>query len=178
MESQKLKPIYSADEIASTVGRLAREISRDYRGQQPILIGVLKGAFVFMADLVRRLEIPAEIEFVTLSSYGKATETTGRVKIIRCLQVPVRGRHVVIVEDIVDSGLTLEFFVKYLLRRKPASIKVCALLDKAARRKVTVPIDYRGLSAPEAFLVGYGLDWNENFRCLPGIYALSPEAIT
>jgi hypoxanthine phosphoribosyltransferase len=130
---------------------------------------------MFMADLVRYLNLSVEMEFITLSSYGADIETSGRVKIVRGLGTPVKGRDVVVVEDIVDTGETLSFLLKYLIRSKPASVKVCTLLDKVARRRVAVPIDYRGFVVPDAFVVGYGLDCGEQFRHLPGIYVLKGE---
>lgn len=152
--------------------RIAAEINRDFHGRRVLMLGVLKGSFIFMADIIRRLEVDTEVEFVTLSSYGGGTKTSGRVKVVRCLRIPVKGRKVIVVEDIVDSGITLDFFLKYLMRRKPASVKVCALLDKASRREVPVSIDYCGFTIPDKFVVGYGIDYGEKYRNLPGIYYL------
>jgi hypoxanthine phosphoribosyltransferase len=147
-------------------------MNRDYQGRKPLLIGVLKGSFMFLADLVRRLEFPLEVDFIALSSYGGGTETSGKVRLAGKLKCPVKGRDVVVVEDIVDTGITLRFFIDYLLRKKPSSLKVCALLDKSGRRRVDVPIDYTGFVIPDEFVVGYGLDYNESFRHLPGVYVL------
>jgi hypoxanthine phosphoribosyltransferase len=175
-EENELQILFRQEEIAQTVVRLAEEIKRDYRGENPLLIGVLKGCFVFMADLTRRLDMPLEIEFVALSSYGRGREkTSGRVKVVRGLTTPVKGRHVLVVEDIVDTGLTLNFFLNYLRRRKPASIKVCSLLDKVEARQVSLELDYRGFVVPDAFIVGYGLDWDEKYRYLPDICSLKPN---
>lgn len=145
----------------------------DYRAKNPLLVGVLKGCFVFMADLVRHLDMPLEVEFLSLSSYGRArARSSGVVRVLRALRTPVKGRHVLVVEDIIDTGLTLRFTLDYLQRRGPASLRVCALFDKPARRQVEVPVDYRGLTIPDVFVVGYGLDYDERFRNLPGLYSL------
>jgi len=168
----QLKILISRDEIAKSVARLAFEIKRDYQGKQPLLIGVLKGSFVFMADLIRRLDLPLELDFIRLSSYGAARESSGRVKVVQELKTPIQGRDVLVIEDIVDTGITTSFLLDYLQKRKPASLKLCALTDKPSRRRVPVSIDYLGLSLPDKFVVGYGLDFDERFRNLPDIYAL------
>jgi hypoxanthine phosphoribosyltransferase len=140
------------------------------------VLGALKGSFVFMADLIRSLDIPLEVEFVSVSSYGRGrTQTLGRVKLVKGLRCPVKGRDVLVVEDIVDTGITLNFLLEYLRRKKPASLKVCALFDKPQRREVDVPIDYVGFLVPDAFVVGYGLDYDERFRELPGLYLLKED---
>ena len=154
------------------VNRLAAEIRRDYQDKSPLLVGVLKGSFVFMADLVRQLDFPLEVDFIRLSSYGRGKESLGKVKVVPGLRSSVRGRHVLVVEDIVDSGLTTSFLLDYLKGKKPASVKLCALTEKPARRQVPVVIDYLGLTVPDEFLVGYGLDWDEKFRNLPDICVL------
>ena len=156
-------------EIAAAVKRLAAEIRRDYQGKQPLLIGILKGSFVFMADLIRELGLPVEIDFVKLSSYGSGTETSGKVKIVQGLKTPIKDRDVLVVEDIVDTGLTVSFLMKYLRKKKPASLKLCALTDKPSRHKVPLAIDYLGFTVPNKFIVGYGIDWNEKFRHLRDI---------
>ena len=141
-------------------------------------MGVLKGSFVFIADLIRNLDMELEVEFVTLSSYGRGRkESSGKVKVVRGLRTSIRGRHVLVIEDIVDTGITLSFLLKYLQLKKPASLKVCALFDKTPRRQVTVPIDYLGFNIPDAFVVGYGLDYDDKFRHLPGLYFLKEESI-
>ncbi len=171
-----LEPIYTSDDINAAVARLAREVRRDYRDKNPILVGVLKGCFVFMADLVRALDMPLETEFMALSSYGRGrAKTSGQVRVVHGLRASVRGRHVLVVEDIVDTGVTLNFTLEYLSRRKPASVRVCALFDKSAARRVPVPVDYLGLAVPDCFLVGYGLDYDERFRYLSGIYCLKGD---
>lgn len=156
-------------EIKKAVARLATEIRHDYQGKQPLLIGILKGSFVFMADLIRQLELPVEVDFVSLSSYGAGKQTSGNVRVVQGLRTPVRDRHVLVVEDIVDTGLTISFLLGYLRRKKPASLRLCALTDKPSRRQVPVDIDYLGFTVPDKFIVGYGIDWNEKFRHLPDI---------
>ena len=171
LQSQ-LKILINRDEIAKTVDRLAAEIARDYQGRQPLLIGVLKGAFMFTADLVRRLDFPLEIEFIKLSSYGCARESAGKVRVIQRLNTSIKGRDVLVIEDIVDTGITISFLLDYLKKKRPASLKLCALADKPSRRRVPVTIDYLGFGVPNRFIVGYGLDCDERFRNLAHIYAL------
>jgi len=168
----QLKILISRGEIAKAVDRLASQIKRDYQGKQPLLIGVLKGSFVFMADLIRQLDLPLELEFIKLSSYGSARESSGKVRIVQGLKTPIKGRDVLVVEDIVDTGITTSFLLDYLRKRKPASLKLCALTDKPSRHKVPVSIDYLGFTVPDEFIVGYGIDCDEKFRNLPDIYAL------
>jgi len=168
----QLKILISRDEIAKAVDRLASEIKRDYQGKQPLLIGVLKGAFVFMADLIRQLDLPLELEFVRLSSYGAAKESSGRVRVVQELKTPIKGRDVLVIEDIVDTGTTISFLLDYLRKKKPASLKLCVLTDKPSRRRVPVSIDYLGFTVPDKFVVGYGLDFDERFRYLPEICAI------
>ena len=168
----KLKVLLTEEEIRREVKRLAQEIDRDYRGKHPLLLGILKGSFIFMADLVRLLQTPVEIEFVRLSSYGSAKVTSGEIKVVQGLRSEVKGRDVLVIEDIVDAGITVGYFLDYLRRRKPSSLKLCALFDKPSRRKVPVPIDYLGLTVPDKFVVGYGLDCDERFRNLPQLYSI------
>ncbi len=170
MDSQAgLHILYPRAEIDSAVKRLASEITRDYHDKNPLLIGILKGSFMFLADLVRQLDFPLEIEFVRLSSYGSGQQTSGKVKVVQGLRTAVRGRHALVVEDIVDTGITVAFFMDYLKRKKAASSRLCALTDKPSRRRVPVEIDYTGLTVPDKFLVGYGLDCDEMYRNLPDI---------
>ncbi len=161
--------LFSEDEIKQAVARLAAEIRQDYQGKQPLLIGILKGSFVFMADLIRQLELPVEVDFVKLSSYGAGKETSGKVKVVHGLKTPINSRDVLVIEDIVDTGLTLSFLLDYLRKKNPASLKLCALTDKPSRRQVPVTINYLGFTVPDKFIVGYGIDWNEKFRYLPDI---------
>ena len=171
----KLSILFTRDEIAATVNRLAAEIRRDYLTKHPILIAVLKGSFMFLADLIRRLDFPLEVEFVRLSSYGRGKESSGKIKLAQRPQAKVKGRHVLVIEDIIDTGLTAGFLLDYLGQKKPASLKLCVLTDKPARRQTPVNIDYRGLTVPDKFIVGYGLDWDERFRHLPDIYVMENE---
>ena len=166
------KVLFSRREIAATVKRLATEIGRDYQGKNPLLIGILKGSFVFLADLVRLLDFSLEVDFVRLSSYGRGTESSEKIKVVQGFRSRVRGRDVLVIEDIVDTGLTTAFLLDYLRKKKPASLRLCVLTDKPSRRRVPVPIDYLGLTVPDEFLVGYGLDYDEKFRNLPDICVL------
>jgi len=168
--------LFDRKEIKDTVRRLASEISKDYRNQNPLLLGVLTGSFVFLADLIRHLHFPLEVDFIGLSSYGHSTQTSGKIRVGKKLDRPIQGRNVLVVEDIVDTGLTTAFLLDYLQRRKPASVKLCALTDKPARRKVPVKIDYLGFTVPNKFLVGYGLDADQKFRNLPDICYLEDKA--
>jgi hypoxanthine phosphoribosyltransferase len=170
MKDYRLVPRVSEAEIMEQVDRVAEEINRDYSGQSLLLVGILKGAYVFIADLARRLTMPIEVDFVRLASYGKSSETSGEVRITKDLELPVRGRHVLVVEDIVDTGLTLDWYLRHLKHLDAASVKLCAFLDKVERREVDVPLDYVGIQVPEGFLVGYGLDFAEKHRNLGGIY--------
>lgn len=167
-----LEVLITKEEIGRLVGRLAQEISRDYRDKHPLLLGILKGSFVFMADLVRLIEIPIEVDFIRLSSYGSSKVSSGKVRVVHGLNCEVKGKDVIIVDDIVDTGLATSFVIDYLRRRKPASVRVCALLDKPSRRKADVPIDYLGVKIPDRFVVGYGLDYGERFRDLPDIHVV------
>lgn len=157
------------EEINRAVIRIASEIKRDYQGKQLLLIGVLKGSFVFMADFIRQLDLPVEIDFVKLSSYGAGKETSGKVRLVQGLGTPIKGREVLVIEDIVDTGITISFLLDYLSKRKPASLKLCSLLDKPSRRRAPVSIDYLGFTIPDKFVIGYGLDLDEKFRHLPDI---------
>ena len=159
-------------EVASAVTRLAAEISRDYRDKDPLLIGVLKGSFVFMADLIRALDFPLEVDFIRLSSYGRGTQTSGRVRVVQGLRSVVKDRHVLVVEDIIDTGNTVAFLMNYLKTKRTTSLALCALLDKPSRRRVSLTIDYRGITVPDKFLVGYGLDLDEKYRNLSDICVL------
>jgi hypoxanthine phosphoribosyltransferase len=168
----QLKILISRDQIAKAVTRLAYEINRDYQGKEPLLIGILKGSCVFVADLIRQLDLPLELDFIKLSSYGAARESSGKVRVVQGLQTRIKGRDVLVVDDIVDTGITTSFLLDYLKKKKPASLKLCALTDKPSRRRVPVPIDYLGFTVPNKFIVGYGIDCDEKFRNLPHIYAI------
>jgi len=168
----QLKILISRDEIAKAVDRLACEIKKDYQGKQPLFIGVLKGSFVFMADLTRQLDLPLELDFVRLSSYGAAKESSGKVRVVQGIKMPVKGRDVLVVEDIVDTGITISFLLDYLKKKQPTSLKLCALTDKPPRHRAPISIDYLGFTVPDKFIVGYGLDFDERFRNLPDIYLI------
>lgn len=159
--------VVSADELQARIAALGKEITADYAGRPPLLVGVLKGAFMFMSDLSRAIDLPVEFDFMAVSSYGSATRTSGVVRIIKDLDVDLTGRHVIIVEDIVDSGLTLAYLRKNLLARRPASLEVCALVLKEGLQRTDPQLRYVGFELPPTFLVGYGLDVDEQYRNLP-----------
>lgn len=169
--------LISADEIQKKVAEIAQRISHDYSGKTPVFVGILKGAFVFLADLVRNLDIPAEIDFMSVSSYGDATKTSGIVKIEKDLDRDIEGRDVILVEDILDTGLTLKYLVETLSARKPASIEICTLLVKQGKQVVELSPKYVGFYIPDEFVVGYGLDCAGMFRQLRSIYAVDTEKI-
>lgn len=162
-------------EILRRVRQMAGQISADYAGKEPLLVGILKGAFIFLADLVRNLTIPVHLDFIAVSSYGSASESSGAVRILKDLDQSIEGVHVLLVEDIVDTGLTLNYLKENLRARGPASLKVCTLLDKPARRLVKVEPDYNGFAIPDEFVVGYGLDYNGNYRYFREILVLKRE---
>ena len=160
------------DELAHRVRELGEEISREYEGRDLFLVGVLKGAVFFLSDLMRHLSVPCEVDFMAVASYGSSTDSSGVVRILKDLDAPIEGREVLIVEDIVDSGLTLSYLLRTLRAREPASLEVCALLTKPERRKVELPIKYVGFEIPNRFAIGYGLDYAERFRNLPFVAVL------
>jgi len=173
---QKLRVLIGKETIRKRVGELAAEIRADYAGRHPILIGVLKGSFVFMADLIRELNMPMEIDFIGLSSYGSGTESSGKVEIVGGLKASLETRDVLVVEDIADTGTSLSFLLDYLRKRNPSSLKVCAIFNKPSRRKVPLTIDYLGFDIPDRFVVGYGLDFDEKYRYLPDLCVLEEES--
>ena len=177
MEQNIQKVLLSEEQIQSKVAEFAAILSKEYAGKDPLFVGVLKGVVMFFADVVRNITIPCEIDFMCLSSYG-GTNTTGNVAVKKDLSVDIKGRHVVILEDIYDTGNSLAFLHKYLLDREPASLKICTLLDKPERRKpgITLVPEMIGFTIPNEFVVGYGLDFNEHYRNLPYIGVLKPEA--
>src|SRR5919106_2585656 len=170
--SERLVLLYSRDDIARRVRELAASISADYAGSDLVLIGILRGAFVFLADLIRQLTIPVTVDFIGAASYGAQIETSGRVTITKELQVPVSGRQILLVEDIEDTGVTLQGIQKKLKELAPHSIKVCTLIDKRERRLVDVQLDYIGFKTAAGFIVGYGIDYAEQYRYLPDIYRI------
>ncbi len=167
--------LFSEEQIQLKVNELGRQISLDYAGRNLMLICVLKGAFMFIADLSKRIEVPLELDFMAVSSYGAASQSSGVVKIIKDLDVPVEGRDILIVEDIIDSGLTLSYLIDVLERRNARSIKIVTLFDKPLRRKVELEPDYKGFIIPDEFIVGYGLDYAEKYRNLPYVGILKRE---
>ncbi|MNQ80805.1 Hypoxanthine-guanine phosphoribosyltransferase [compost metagenome] len=175
MYSDIQEVLYSEEQIQGKIKELGELLSADYEGKNPLVICVLKGAFIFMADLVKQIRVPLEIDFMAVSSYGQSTKSSGVVKIIKDLDVSVEGRHIIIVEDIIDSGLTLSYLIDVLERRNAKTISVVALFNKPARRTVELEPDYAGYVLPDEFVVGYGLDYAEKYRNLPFIGILKPE---
>lgn len=172
----KIQVLIKAGDIQDRVKELAREISRDYKNRQPYIISVLNGAFVFTADLIRHMSIPVRCDFIRLSSYANSTKSSGRVKIIMDVDLPVTNKDVIVVDDIIDSGRTTSYLVEKLRQQNPRSLKVCALLDKPDRRVVPVKIDYRGFEIPNKFVIGYGVDYREKYRQLKYIGILPGPA--
>lgn len=169
------RTLFSQDEIDRRLDELAAEINRDYAGKEPMLISVLRGSFVFMADLTRKITLPCTVDFMAVSSYGKGTTSSGQVQITKDLSDDIEGKDILVVEDILDSGNTLSYLMKLLQARHPASIRLCTLLDKPERRVVPVQADYVGFTIPDEFVVGYGLDYAEKYRNLPYIGVLKPS---
>jgi hypoxanthine phosphoribosyltransferase len=165
--------LVEADRLATRVRELGEEISADYAGRELLLVGVLKGAVFFLSDLMRHLTVPCEVDFMAVASYGSSTDSSGVVRILKDLDASIEGRDVLIVEDIVDSGLTLSYMLRTMRAREPASLEVCALLTKPERRKVNLPIRYTGFEIPNQFVIGYGLDYGEKFRNLPFVAVLN-----
>jgi hypoxanthine phosphoribosyltransferase len=163
--------------LAARVAELGADISADYEGRDLLLIGVLKGAVFFMADLMRHLTVPCEVDFMAISSYGDATDSSGIVRILKDLDINIEGRHVLVVEDIIDSGLTLSYLIRNLESREPATLEVCALLTKPSRREIDVPVRYVGFEIPNKFVVGYGLDFAERYRNLPYVGVLDEHLL-
>jgi hypoxanthine phosphoribosyltransferase len=167
--------LLSGERIQARVAELGAQLATDYAGRDPVLVSVLKGSIVFLADLVRQMEIPLSIDLMEVSSYGASTESSGQVRILKDLSMAIDGRDVIVVEDIIDTGLTLNYLLRYLHDKGPASIRICCLLDKPARRLADITIDYRGFTIPDRFVIGYGLDYDERYRNLPYIGVLRPS---
>jgi hypoxanthine phosphoribosyltransferase len=163
--------------LADRIAELGQEISEDYEGRDLLLVGVLKGAVFFMADLMRQIRVHCEVDFMAISSYGAATDSSGVVRILKDLDINIRDRHVLVVEDIIDSGLTLSYLVRNLSAREPASLDICALLTKPSRREIEVPVRYVGFEIPNRFVIGYGLDFAERYRNLPYVGVLNERLI-
>lgn len=175
MERDVKDVMYSEEALRNKVDELAARITDDYRGKDLLMIGVLKGANVFMCDLMRKITFPIQIDFIAASSYGHSTESSGVVKILKDLDYSIEGKDVLIVEDIIDTGLTLQYLVKNFLSRKPNSVQICTLLDKPERRIANLDVKYAGFQIPDEFIVGYGIDYAEKYRNLPYIATLKPE---
>lgn len=169
--------LISEEEIADKIVSLGKQITEDYRGEEVLLVGVLKGAFVFMADLARAIELPIEFDFMAVSSYGSATKSSGVVRILKDLDYEISDRHVLLIEDIIDSGLTISYLLRYLEARNPASLEICSLFWKKGEQAVPLEVKYPGFEIPPVFVVGYGLDYAQRYRNLPYIGVLRPEAI-
>jgi hypoxanthine phosphoribosyltransferase len=177
LEQAVTEVLIDRDVLQRRIAELGEEISNDYAGRDLLLIGVLKGAVFFMADLMRKLTIPCEIDFMAISSYGDSTDSSGVVRILKDLDINIEGRDVLIVEDIIDSGLTLSYLMRNLEAREPASLEICALLTKPERREADVPVRYIGFEIPNRFVIGYGLDFAERYRNLPYVGVLDPTLI-
>jgi hypoxanthine phosphoribosyltransferase len=175
MNDDIAKIIVDRNEIQKTVKKLGERISGDYSGKDLLLVGVLKGAIVFMADLIREITIPLDMDFMLVSSYGDSTESSGVVKILKDIDTNIKGRHVIIVEDLVDTGLTLTYLKKLLATRGPSTLNICTIFDKPSRKKVDIDIKYKGIEIPDEFVVGYGLDYAGRYRNLPDLCSLKPE---
>ena len=175
MTEDILKVLLTREQIDARVSELGQALTEKFSGQEPLFIGILKGSFIFMADLIRKVDLKCAMDFMAVSSYGAGTTSSGAVKINKDLNEDISGRHIVIVEDILDSGVTLNYLCGYLQNRKPASITLVTLLDKPARRKAPVKADYVGFEVPDEFVVGYGLDYTEKYRNLPFVGILKPE---
>ncbi len=169
------KVLISRDELNEKVKELGNKISMEYEGKDLIMVGVLKGGFIFLADLIRELKIPVEIDFISVSSYGSSSKSSGVVRIIKDIDVSITNKHVIIVEDIIDTGLTLKYLKEMLYTRGPLDVKIIAALDKPSRRKVDIDIDYKGFTIPDEFVVGYGLDYASKYRNLPDVCILNEE---
>ena len=167
--SKELDVLFTAEQIAARVRQLGLQIQRDYEGKELVLLGVLKGSFLFISDLARSIDLPLSVDFIGLSSYGEATESSGVVKITSDLSRPIEGKHVLVIEDIVDTGLTMRYLLDNLATRHPTSVKLCALLNKPSRARTRIPIDYLGFEIEDRFVVGYGLDAAEKYRNVPFI---------
>ncbi|MGH2748766.1 MAG: hypoxanthine phosphoribosyltransferase [Actinomycetota bacterium] len=168
--------LVTADQIQDKIAELAKQITEEYRDKDVLLVGVLKGAFVFMSDLARHIQLPIEFDFMAVSSYGSSTKSSGVVRILKDLDYEITGRHVLLVEDIIDSGLTISYLLRYLEARRPASLEICSLFWKKGEQAVPLEVKYPGFEIPPVFVVGYGLDYSEKYRNLPYIGVLKPSA--
>ena len=178
LERDVSEVLIDEEALQRRIAELGDEISADYAGRNLLLIGVLKGAVFFMADLMRRVTVPCEIDFMAISSYGGQTDTSGVVRILKDLDMNIKGRDVLVVEDIIDSGLTLSYLMRNLRSREPGSLEICALMTKPSRREIDVPVRYVGFEIPNRFVIGYGLDFGERYRNLPYVGVLNPELVS
>lgn len=169
---RKLKVLITREELAAKVKELGQRISKDYEGKELLLVGVLKGGFMFLADLVREITIDVNIDFISCSSYGNSTVSSGIVRILKDIDYDITGKHVLLVEDLIDTGLTLTYLKDLFMAKHCASVKICTILDKPSRRKVDLQVDYQGIIIPDKFVVGYGLDYAEKYRNLPEVYVV------
>lgn len=167
--------LFTEDQIKNRIFELAEMINEDYKNQYPIFVGVLKGVFIFMADLFRKIDIDCDVDFLAISNYSNDARTRGVVRLVKDLDIPIEGRHVLFIEDVIDTGLTLNYLLRNLRERNPASLKVCTLFNKPTRRLIDLPIEYKGFDLPDKFIVGYGLDYNERFRNLPYVGIIKAE---
>ena len=167
----------SSEDLQKRVQEIGKQITRDYRGKNPVLVGALKGVICFIADLMRTIRIPVEVDFIAISSYSKESRDQGLVRVVKDLDRPITGRHVIFVEDVVDTGLTLNYLMNNLRARQPASLEVCVLFDRVTRRLIDIPLRYKGFDLPDYFVVGYGLDHHDHYRNLPYVGILKPEVL-
>ncbi|MBC7074731.1 MAG: hypoxanthine phosphoribosyltransferase [Syntrophomonadaceae bacterium] len=170
-----MEVLFDRSELRKKVAEMGQQITKDYSGRELLVVGILKGAFIFMADLIREIDVPIEVDFMDVSSYGLSTSSSGEVRIIKDLEYSIQDKDVLIVEDIVDTGLTLKYITEILRNRNPRSLKICCLLDKPSRRKADISPDYVGYIIPDKFVVGYGLDYAEQYRNYPDVYILKPS---
>lgn len=175
MNLEQVDIMFTQAQVMEKVTELGRQIEQDYQGKELLVVGILKGAFIFMSDLVRQIDLPLQLDFMDVSSYGSSTISSGEVRIIKDLDYSIKGKNVLIVEDIIDTGLTLKYIKEILNQREPQSVKTCCLLDKPSRRKADITPDYVGFSIPDQFIVGYGLDYDENYRNYPAVCVLKPS---
>lgn len=177
MKAPVSQVLFTEEEIRERVTALGAAISQDYAGKTPLLVGVLKGVLIFMADLLRAITIPVKVDFMSISSYSAQTRDQGVVRIVKDLNMPVTGEHVIFVEDVIDTGLTLNYLLRHLRRQEPASLEVCVLFNRTARRLIDIPLPYAGFDIPDRFLIGYGLDFREKYRSLPYVGILNADVI-
>jgi len=167
--------LFTPEEIQGRVKELGTRIEDDYRGKELLIIAVLKGANMFLSDLIRHIDLPMEVDFMAASSYGNTTESSGVVRILKDLDYPIEGKHVLLIEDLIDTGLTLHYLAENLKSRGPSSFRICTLLDKPERRKIDIEVHYKGFDIPDEFIVGYGIDYSQRYRNLPYVATLKPE---